>query len=114
MMDITFRSVARLYEQGYSQKHISRQLNLSEQKVKKILITLGLKETPEAKMFASGMTVDEICEATGKSRINVYCVIPYTKWMYFAEYPSRNTLNLRRWKEKKRQEENDRCDTPSL
>lgn len=40
-MDALFTSVVRLSEQGLSLKKISKQLNISEQKARKILITAG-------------------------------------------------------------------------
>ena len=41
MMDATYTAVSRLWEQQLSQKEISRRLGISEQKVRKILITIA-------------------------------------------------------------------------
>lgn len=96
MMDATFTAVSRLWEQGCSQKEICRRLNLSNCKVRKILVTIGAIETDESKLYAAGKTVEQIAEITGKSKNAVFGRIPYTKGIYNAEYPTINAMRIRK------------------
>lgn len=102
MMDATFTAVSRLWEQELSQKEIARRLNISESKVRKILITIGAIETDISRMYASGMTVDEIAEKIEVSVKAVNNHIPYQKGIYNAEYPSKNALKIRKCREKEK------------
>lgn len=101
MMDATIQSVIRLWEQELSQKEISRRLRISEQKVCKILVTVGAIETEESRMIKSGLTVSEIAEKLGKSEKSVICRIPYEKGLYNAEYPTINAIRIRKCRDKK-------------
>ena len=96
MMDVTFTAVSRLWEQGTSQKEICRRINISNTKVRKILITIGAIETDESKLYAAGKTVEQIAEITGKSIKAVSGRIPYSKCMYNAEYPTINAIRIRK------------------
>lgn len=100
-MDATFATIVRLWEQGYTQTQISRKLNLSLSKVRKVLLTVGLIETDESKFLKQGFTVEEIAQKTGKTVKAVSGRIPYAKGMYNAEYPSENALQIRKTREKK-------------
>ena len=100
MMDATIQSVIRLWEQELSQKEISRRLGISEQKVCKILVTVGAIETVESRMIKSGLTVSEIAEKLGKSEKSVICRIPYEKGIYNAEYPTINAIRIRKCRDK--------------
>lgn len=102
MMDATFTAVLRLWEQDCSQKEIARRLNLSEQKVRKILVTAGAIETEESKLYAKGYTAAQIMELTGKSDSAVCSRIPYSKGMYSAEYPTINALRIRKCRQKQK------------
>lgn len=96
MMDVTITSVARLWEQQCSQKEIARRLHISEQKVRKILITIGAKETDISRMYAGGASIADIAQKTGLSRAAVLTNIPYIKGIYAAEYPTINALRIRK------------------
>lgn len=100
MMDVTIQSVVRLWEQDISQKEIARRLHISEQKVCKILVTVGAIETEECKLLKSGLTVPEIAERLEKSEKAVIARIPYNKGIYNAEYPSKNALKIRKCRAK--------------
>ena len=102
-MDATYTSVIRLWEQQCSQKEIARRLNLSEAKVRKILITAGFVKTPESVMLADGLTPAEIAAKLGKSLKAVNGNLPYSKGMYDAEYPSINALRIRQSRENKKE-----------
>ena len=101
MMDATIQSVIRLWEQELTQKEISRRLKISEQKVCKILVTVGAIETEESRMIKSGLSVSEIAEKLGKSEKSVICRIPYEKGIYNAEYPTINAIRIRKCRDKK-------------
>lgn len=100
MMDATYTSVLRIWEQCQSCKEIERRLNLSHSKITQILVTAGAIETEESKLFAAGYTVEEIAQKLQKSRKAVLCRIPYQKGMYNAEYPSRNAIRIRKCRTK--------------
>ena len=104
MMDAAFTAVSRLWEQECSQKEIARRLNLSEAKVRKILITIGAVETEESKLYAQGRTQEEIADMLGKTVGAVNSRIPYGKGIYNAEYPSINAIKIRKCRETKKNE----------
>lgn len=101
MMDATFQSVIRLWEQGFSQKEISRRLDISFSKVRKILVTVGAIETDESKLLKAGLTVQEIAEKLDKTEKAVNARIPYEKGIYNAEYPTINAIRIRNCRDKK-------------
>lgn len=100
MMDATVQSVVRLWEQEYSRKEIARRMRISEQKVCKILVTVGAIETDEAMMFRDGYTVSQIAELLEKSEKAVIARIPYQKCIYDAEYPTINAIRIRKCRSK--------------
>lgn len=100
MMDATFTAVSRLWEQECSQKEIARRLNISESKVRKILVTTGAIETDESRLLKSGLSVSEIAEKLGKSINAVNSRIPYEKGIYNAEYPTLNAIKIRKTRKK--------------
>lgn len=99
-MDATFAAVARLWEQKCSQREIANRLNISEPKVRKILITIGAIKTDESQLFATGLSIEEIADKLGKSPKAVLGRLPYIKGQYGAEYPSINALRIRKSREK--------------
>ena len=101
MIDATFQSVLRLWEQDTSQKEIARRLRISEQKVCKILVTAGAIETEESKLLKAGLAVKQIAEKLEKTEKAVVCRLPYEKGIYNAEYPTRNALKIRKCRVKK-------------
>ena len=105
MMDATFTSVIRLWEQGFCQVEICRRLNISESKVRKILLTAGLISTEESRLRAQGLSVVAIAEKLGKTRNAVLCRLPYEKGMYGAEFPTTNALKIKKCRAAKKKEE---------
>lgn len=104
-MDATETAVIRLHEQGLSDTKIAQRLGIGYQKVARILINSGLKETDESKMLANGKSVSEIAAALGKSEKAVISRIPYTKGMYGAEYPTVNAIRIRKSRERRMKNE---------
>lgn len=98
-MDALFTSVVRLHEQGIANKVIARQLKISEQKVRKILITTGAWSSPLSlkiqKMRKEGKSIGEIAEHLEITRNAVLSYLPYDRGMKNAEYPSKNALKIR-------------------
>ena len=101
MMDATVQSVLRLWEQDISQKEIARRINISEQKVCKILVTTGAIETEESKLLKAGLAVKQIAEKLEKSEKAVIARIPYDNGIYNAEFPSINALRIRKCRAQK-------------
>lgn len=105
-MDALMTSVLRLHEQGLSLKAIARQLKVSEQKVRKILITAGAWSSPTSRkvadLQAAGKSLDEIAAALGITRNAVLSYTPYDRGMQNAEYPSLNALRIRASRAKKK------------
>ena len=99
-MDATITSVVRLWEQQCSQREISRRLGISEQKVKKVLITAGCLKTRESILAQQGKTVAEIMEITGKGYTAVVSNLPYVKGIYNAEYPTINAIRIKKCRER--------------
>lgn len=104
MMDSTFLAVSRLWEHGESLRGIAHRLNLSEGKVRKILVTLGAYETDITRLYSAGMPPEAIAKRTGKSLKAVNAHIPYGKGMYGAEYPTKNAIKIRNTRTKQKQE----------
>lgn len=108
-MDRIFTSVLRLSEQGVSLKQIGRQLGISEQKVRKILITAGAWSSDTSKKISSlvesGKSLDEIQAVTGLTRNAVLSYLPYERGMQNAEYPTINALRIRKCRQNKKKGE---------
>ena len=98
-MDALQQTIVRLSEQGVTVKQIAQRTCTSEQKVRRVLITMGLWSSPLSerihRMHASGKTLDEIAAVLGMTRNNVTSYLPYNKGMYNAEYPTTNALRIR-------------------
>lgn len=105
-MDALQQTIVRLSDQGITVKQIARRTGTSEQKVRRVLITMGLWSSPLSerihRMHASGKTLDEIAAALGMTRNNVTSYLPYDKGMYNAEYPTTNALRIRACRESKK------------
>lgn len=105
-MDVLVVSVVRLYEQGVTPAQISRQLKISEQKVRKILITAGAWSSDLSRKIATlkekGKSLEEIQEIVGLSRNAVLSYMPYDRGMKNAEFPTLNAIRIRQSRERKK------------
>lgn len=99
-MDATYTSILRLWDQGLTRNQIANRLDVSKQKVTRVLITSGAVETEESALYNQGCTVEQIMQQLGKSRKAVVTRLPYLRGMYDAEYPTPNAIRIRRWREK--------------
>lgn len=85
---------------GASINSICKALGTSAQKINKTLISVGLLDTDEARLFRTGLTVDEIASRLGVSTRHVEGHIPYSKGTYMRENPTANALRIRKSREK--------------
>ncbi len=104
-MDKLVTSAVDLYKKGLSLKQISRELNISEQKARKILITVGLWSSETYKKVAAlakeRCSIDKIMADTHLTRNAVLSYMPYDRGMQNAENPTANALRIRKCREKK-------------
>lgn len=100
--DSSYSRVCYLYQHGYSRREIMHELNLSNYKVRKILVDAGLISYPETELFLAGCTVEEIAAQTGKSVSVVSAMIPYASVPYNSDHPSRSAANTRKFRERQK------------
>lgn len=90
-------------------------LGISRGTVRKILITEGVYVPPMAEQIndlkAGGKTVAEIAEIMGMSRSAVATYLPYTKGSYAVGEKSENALKIRKTRENKAAERNEKKST---
>lgn len=107
-MDTLVAAAVDLCKKGLSLKQIGRELAISEQKARKILITAGLwsSETCEkvADLTKEGLSIDQIMDETRLSRNAVLSYMPYDRGMQNAETPTANALRIRKCRERKAKE----------
>lgn len=98
--------VIRLYRLGASRRDIAKSLKISDNKVRKILITAGAPPVSRtgdrvSKLFEKGFSQEEICEILGLSKSAVNSHIPYTKSIYNSDSPTINAEKIRKSRKKK-------------
>lgn len=105
-MERLFEDVRALARHGASLETISREVGVGEQKVRKILISLGLWNSPLslriAELYGSGNTPREIATLLKLSNATVNGYLPYSRGPNLSESPSANALRIRRCRERKR------------
>lgn len=98
--------ILKTYEACGSIRSTAKELGITHSKVKKALITLGAYESDLTKEIANlwsiGMRYEEIAQALHISKSWVYANTPYEKGMYNSDAPTKNALNIRRYKERKK------------
>lgn len=104
-MDKLVTSTVKLHKKGLSLKQIAREQQISEQKVRKILITAGLwsSETCEkiTALTKAGVSIDQTMVETRLTRNAVLSYMPYDRGMQNAESPTANALRIRKCRKKK-------------
>lgn len=107
-MDALFQAVADDYEKTKNMNETAKNLNLSQAKVKKIPITLGLYKNALslriARLVAMGFTTKAIAENLQISAKVVSANMPYTKTVYNSENPTANALKIRATRERQKQQ----------
>lgn len=105
-MEKIMELVSDMYQNEIPMKQIAKRLQISEQKVRKILITTGQYQSARSKeiadMVQAGKTVSEIAEKTGLSTTCVSANLPYDKGLYGITYASKNALAIRKSRERKK------------
>ncbi len=107
VMELNHQDIVAYYQHTKSAKDTARRFQLSDQKVRKILIAEGAFETPRSKeineLYELGFTIREISDYTGLTTGCVSSYLPYIKCEYYVPNASKGALYLRQWKAKKRQ-----------
>lgn len=99
--------ICNYYKGCKSIKATARKFNLSDQKVRKILITNGLYTSPQISVAQSlynlGLSYDEIAERMNVTKHCVIAYLPYVKCVYNDDHPTPNALRVRKCKAKNRE-----------
>lgn len=85
---------------GASANSIYKAFGIGHQKIMKTLISVGLLNTDEARLFRAGLTVEEIADRLNVSVRRVEGRIPYSKGSYMRENPTKNALAIRQTRKK--------------
>lgn len=107
-MDTLVTSAVELHKKGLSLKQIGKELNISEQKVRKILITAGLWSSERCEKITAlakaGVSIDQTMVETRLTRNAVLSYMPYDRGMQHADNPTANALRIRKYRERKAEE----------
>lgn len=94
------------YQHEKSIRRTAQIAGISDQKVRKILITAGLyrtEMTDEAKRLRnSGITIEEIAEKLNCKVSAINGMLPYEKGEYLGEKPTQNAIQIRKCRERKK------------
>ena len=97
---------AEIYRRTGGLKLTAQELEISELKVRKLLITAGEYENQMSaevgRLYREGMTVQEIQSLTGLGKSSVNGYLPYTKAVYNAGEISRNAERIRKYRARQR------------
>lgn len=97
-MDV--KNVVQTYNEVGSIKKTAKEVCISEQKVRKILLDAGAFESDLAigirELFADGNSVKAIAEKLKLSESAVQSYLPYTKGVYMADEPTSNAIRIRK------------------
>ena len=110
MNDKIFNEAVNIYNSTGSIKATAKELEISEHKARKILITAGI--IPEGseigkqiiELHESGMSADEIAKKLNLTKKYVNSYMPYEKGIYNSENTSKNAEAIRRHRNKKHPE----------
>jgi hypothetical protein len=84
---------------------IAEEFSMTRLKVRKLLITAGVYETPISgevnRLHRQGKTIAEIQEATGLKRASVHSYLPYSKAIYKLEDASVTAERIRKYRSRK-------------
>lgn len=97
------KQVLLLGERGLSLRQIGDILGVSKSKVKQILLSHDQIDNPYYKLFREGKSVDEVAERMMVRRSTVVQNLPYKRGgPYNKEHPTDNALNIRKSRERKK------------
>lgn len=107
MPKTSIAKVVEIYNSSNSIRATAKELKISFQTVRKILITEGLysdEKTIRINEFLSkGLTVEEICSKLKMSEKYLNSYLPYTKGCSVASEPSKNAKHIRECRERKKE-----------
>ena len=93
---MTTEQVVNYYNMCQSIAETGRYFDISDQKVRRMLIGTGAYTTPLSKkilkMYNGGMSPEEIGVQLNLSRSTVFANLPYTKGQYNADCPTKNAI----------------------
>lgn len=93
------------YEEYGEVKAVAEELEMSEIKVRKLLITAGAYESEIADeimaLYEAGKTIQEICRMTGLGKSSVNGYLPYTKVPYNAKELSLNAERIKKYRKRR-------------
>lgn len=96
--------VVSAYEKEGSLKKVARLYDVSEQKIRKILIDANAYESDTANkvndMYKQGYGVQYIADKLKVSISAVSSYLPYTKGQYLADEPTENAIRIRQRRQK--------------
>ncbi len=96
--------VISAYEKEGSLKKVARLYDVSEQKIRKILIDANAYESDIANkvndMYKQGYGVQYIADKLKMSISAVSSYLPYTKGQYLADEPTENAIRIRQCRQK--------------
>lgn len=99
--------VVELYKILQSQKAVSKKTGLSEQTVRKMLVSEGILNEYAVQingMLGSGMSKEDIAKQMGVTVKTVGAHLPYTRGTYCDSEKSENAIRIARWRKKKKEE----------
>ena len=105
MADQIFSDVCVMYDWTHSIKETAEQLDISQGKVRKILITegydMGMRAKEVKELADQGLSADEIAEKLHRSLKSVNAYMPYSKGTYLPEKRSADALRSERYRKKR-------------
>ena len=103
---MTHQQILESYEITKNISETARNLNLSKQTVKRVLITNGIYPSKRAQQISNlnglGMTVSDIAEFLKISKDTVRSNLSYTKGGYATDQKSKNAVRVARCRNNKR------------
>jgi DNA-directed RNA polymerase specialized sigma subunit len=94
------------YRRGIRIHDLAKYYKISDQKVKKILISLGLYTNPTIKeiirLRKKGKSVREIAEIIGIREQSVSALMPYEFKPYMGDDRSENAIKIKKWRDSKK------------
>lgn len=107
-MSMIQKQVAELYKVLQSQKAVSKKTGLSEQTVRKMLVSEGILNEHAVQingMLESGMSKEDIAEQMGVTVKAVGAHLPYVRGTYCDSEKSKNATQIAKWRKKKKEED---------
>lgn len=100
----TIEQIAREYSECKSVREVARRYQISEQAVKKMLISRGIypsaKSKQLAEMLEAGEGYEKIMEKHNISRKALSMFLPYSRGPYAIGEKSLNAKRIKAWREK--------------